>query len=147
MNFTSANKENFDQWLAMGLALWPKHSVESLKKEFQEILENKNEKVVLCEDDNGEPIAFMNLSLRHDYVEGAFSKPVAYLEGIYVKDKYRHQGIAKEFIKIAEKWAKKNDCQELGSDALIDNLDSHKFHQKLGFSKANTIVHFIKKVN
>jgi len=146
MNFCEANDQNFNEWLAMGLALWPKYEEKDLEKEFRELLVDDKYKNIICESDNGEPVAFMNLSLRSDYVEGAFSSPVAYLEGIYVKKAYRRKGIAKEFIKIAVEWAEENNCQELGSDALLDNIKSHEFHKQLGFTKANTIVHFIKKI-
>lgn len=47
----------------------------------------------------------MNLSLRHDYVPGATQSPVAYIEGIYVKENYRKQGLGKALIQHAEQWA------------------------------------------
>jgi GNAT superfamily N-acetyltransferase len=47
-------------------------------------------------------LAFINLSLHYEYVPGATQNPVAYVEGIYVLDGYRHQGVAKALIQFAE---------------------------------------------
>ena len=146
MNYHAITENNFNEWLAMGLALWPRHQKEELEKEFRNILASKNNKVIIGEDKNGHAVAFINLSLRFEYVQGVSSSPVAYVEGIYVKPEYREQGIARELIMMAETWAKGKNCQELGSDAELTNVDSQKFHEKLGFSKIKTIVHYLKKV-
>lgn len=130
----------------MVLALWPHCNRKDLTKEFRSQLSSDKYKTFLAENRSGELTAFINLSIRNDYVEGSSSSPVGYVEGIYVKPEYRNQGVAKEFIKLAEKWAKKNGCKELGSDTELSNANSHKFHKNLGFKKANTIVHFIKKI-
>lgn len=45
--------------------------------------------------------------LRHDYVEGTESNPVGYLEGIFVVEKERKQGIAKELLGACQNYAKK----------------------------------------
>ncbi len=51
--------------------------------------------------ENGRAVAFISLSIRQDYVEGATQKPVAYLEGIGVLEASKSQGIAGELIKFA----------------------------------------------
>lgn len=145
MNFCEISEDNFDEWLSMGLALWPR-AKKTLKKEFQANLKSDKYKHFLAQNEKGEYLGFINLSLRSDYVQGASSSPVGYVEGIYVKLKYRKQGVAKELIKQGEKWAKKQGCKELGSDAELRNIDSQKFHKNLGFKKDDVIVHYIKKI-
>ncbi len=95
---------------------------------------------------NDDYIAFINCSIRKEYVEGIDVYPVAYLEGIYVEEKYRKKGLALELIKYCEAWAKKKACQFLASDCLIDNHDSILFHEKCGFKEANRLVCFTKKI-
>ena len=73
-------------------------------------------------------------------------KAVGYIEAIYVKPDHRTQGIARKLAEIAEQWAKERGCTEMASDTEIKNVDSQKFHKKIGFEHAETIVHFIKKV-
>ncbi len=86
------------------------------------------------------------MSLRFDHVPKAKTRPVGYLERIYVKDKYRKIGIAKELYNIGEEWVKSKGCTQIGSDTWDWNKDSILFHGKLGFEKADTLVHFIKNI-
>ena len=76
--------------------------------------------------------------MRYEYVPGAKKSPVACVEGIYVKEAYRKQGIAALLIHHAEQWALEKECTELASDALIENTDSHSFHTQLGFQEVGS---------
>ena len=51
----------------------------------------------------------------------AQQRPVAFVEGIYVRTPYRHQGVGTALIRWAEQWARQQGCVELASDALIEN--------------------------
>lgn len=146
MNFCEISEDNFNEWLLMGIALWPHYKKNKLKKIFRSELKSDKNKHFLMQNKDGEYMGFINLSLRSDYVQGASTSPVGYVEGIYVKPRYRKQGVAKELVKQAEKWAKKQGCKELGSDTELSNTDSQKFHKKLGFKKADVIVHYIRKI-
>lgn len=139
-------KEDFDTWLEMGLLLWPKHSKNELKKEFEDILKSKREETFLCKDDEEKYVGFINLSLRYEHVLRAISSPVGYVEGIFVKEEYRKKGIAKKLIDAGEEWAKSKGCKEMGSDTELHNKASQVFHKKLGFKEDDIIVHFIKKI-
>lgn len=139
-------KEDFDAWLKMGLLLWPKHSTDELKKEFQDILKSKIEETFICKEDKCNYAGFINISLRYEYVPGAKSSPVGYVEGIFVKEQYRKKGIAKKLIDAGEEWAKSKHCKEMGSDVELHNKLSQVFHKKLGFKEDDILVHFIKKI-
>lgn len=146
MKICNVTKNNFNEWVLMGLELWPAHKRIDLEKELKINLKSRKSKTILIKNENGEYLGFINLTLRTDYVQGAKSTPVAYVEGIFIKPKYRKQGIAKILIKEAERWAKKKGCKELGSDAEIENISSQNFHTNLGFKKTGVNVHFIKKI-
>ena len=94
----------------------------------------------------GEQIGFAQCQLRHDYVEGTETSPVGYLEGIYIKEADRHQGIARALLAACEDWAKAQGCTEFASDCELTNTESQAFHQAVGFSEANRIVAFVKKL-
>lgn len=147
MNISKISEKYFNDWVAMGVALWPQNTKRELTKEFRALLRSKKYATFIARSDQGETVAFINLSLRSDYVEGSSSNPVAYVEGIYVKPKYRQAGMAKELIKRAERWTRKKCCTELASDTELQNRASQKFHKSIGFKKAGTIVHFIKKIS
>ena len=84
--------------------------------------------------------------MRHDYVEGTESSPVGYLEGIYVADRYRKQGAARELLSACESWAKEKGCTEFASDCELSNVQSLQFHLNVGFEEANRIICFTKKL-
>ncbi|MGL4798787.1 MAG: aminoglycoside 6'-N-acetyltransferase, partial [Cellulosilyticaceae bacterium] len=84
--------------------------------------------------------------LRYDYVEGTESSPVGYLEGIYVDEKHRMQGMARQLLKYCEKWAREQGCAEFASDCELDNTESLRFHLKVGFIEANRMICFNKRL-
>jgi aminoglycoside 6'-N-acetyltransferase I len=139
-------KKDFNAWLDMGLMLWSKYSRAKLKKEFEGIFKSKREETFLCIDKEGKYVGFINISLRYEFVPGATSSPVGYVEGIFVKKEYRKNGIAKKLIDTGEEWAKSKGCKEIGSDTELHNKPSQEFHKKLGFIENEILVHFIKKI-
>ena len=84
--------------------------------------------------------------IRVDYVEGSESSPTGYVEGIYVKELYRRQGIAKRLLEQGEAWALSRGCTQMGSDIEADNGGSYEFHTKAGFQEANRLICFIKDI-
>ena len=94
--------------------------------------------------ENDVPVGFAQCQLRNDYVEGTKTSPVGYLEGIFVKERCRYKGYAKELLAECEAWAKENGCHEFASDCEINNMDSFHFHQAMNFTEANRIICFTK---
>ena len=135
---TPVSKETELIWAELCVALWPHASVDSMLQEMYGA-NLVNNFLYSFED---EYIAFISLSLRGDYVEGTKSSPVGYIEGIYVKPEHQGKGVAKELIEFAKKFSRENGCLELASDCLLENEDSRRFHNRIGFKEANTIVHF-----
>ena len=138
----SVTKENENAWAELCVALWSDLTVDSVLRMSHEGL-FKNEFMYL---EDGEPAAFLSLSLRSDYVEGTNSKLTGYVEGLYVKPEFRRKGIAEKMIKHAQKWSKDFGCTELASDCSIDNEASQAFHKFMGFHETNRIVCYIVKV-
>lgn len=131
-----------------GLAckLWPDNDLDSMRLEFEELLGSDRDAVFLAEKD-GRAAGFIHMSLRTDYVEGSDSSPVGYVEGVYVEEEFRNSGIARKLVEAGEQWAKSLGCTQVASDAELDNVQSHVFHQRIGFREANRIVAFIKDIS
>ena len=125
--------------------LWPDHTVTEMQEEMAEILPQPEAAFFLAYDEE-KAIGFAQCQLRHDYVEGTDSSPVGYLEGIYVADGYRKQGIAKDLLTACESWAKSKGCTEFASDCELANTQSLEFHLNVGFEEANRIICFTKKL-
>jgi aminoglycoside 6'-N-acetyltransferase I len=146
MNFLVATINDLPDWLEMALALWPYESKEDMESLFHTLYASENDEMLIARTDDEIAVGFANISIRKEYVEGSNSSPVGYIEGIYVKPEFRKQGIAKKFIELAEEWSRRRGCTELGSDTEVENVESQKFHRKIGFNGENHIVHFIKTI-
>ena len=125
--------------------LWPDNTVEEMQAEFAEIIAKPDASFFLAYADEN-AVGFAQCQLRHDYVEGTDSSPVGYLEGIYVADGYRKQGVARELLSACESWAKSIGCTKFASDCELSNVQSLQFHLNMGFEEANRIICFTKKL-
>ncbi len=131
----------------MAIMMWDCHSVEELAEEFVAILDNEECAIYLIFDNiDNMPIGFAQCGLRHDYVEGTESSPVGYLEGIFIRKGYRKKGYAKDLLAECENWAKEKGCSEFASDCELTNSVSLAFHINMGFTEANRIICFAKRI-
>ena len=141
-----ATREDAKTLAALAIQMWDSHELQELAEEFAEDLDSKTTASFIGYDGN-DPIAFAQCSLRHDYVEGTDSSPVGYLEGIFVTEKYRQQGIARELLSACEAWAGEMNCTEFASDCELTNEESLQFHMSVGFQEVNRIICFRKSLN
>ncbi len=136
-----AEKQDIPLIAALMVRLWPHQTVDAMEEELREMMEDGEIAFFLAAD-----VGFAQCQLRHDYVEGTDSSPVGYLEGIYVAEHCRHQGIARELVRACENWAKEKGCREFASDCELTNIQSLKFHLGVGFEEANRIICFTRKL-
>jgi aminoglycoside 6'-N-acetyltransferase I len=141
-----ANPTNLDDVTRLALKLWPEHAWRELRNELEDLLASEKDRIFLAVKE-GDTIGFVHMSLRFDYVEGSSSSPVGYVEGIYVDENYRNQGVSRKLVEAGEAWAKSLGCKEIGSDTELDNHGSQAFHQRIGFKEAGRIVAFIKEID
>ena len=136
-----------DSYILAELAcrLWPDHTAEEMRSEYAWMIK-KTDAACFLAYAGERTVGFAQCQLRHDYVEGTDSSPVGYLEGIYVADGYRKQGIAKALLSACESWAKTKGCTEFASDCELSNTQSLQFHLNVGFEEANRIICFTKKL-
>ena len=140
-----ADLDDFPTLAELACKLWPDNTVTEMEAEIGVILAQPDVAFFLAF--NGESaIGFAQCQLRHDYVEGTDSSPVGYLEGIYVADGYRKQGLARELLSACETWARSKGCTEFASDCELENTQSLEFHLNVGFEEANRIICFTKKL-
>lgn len=145
MEIVPFNHSNIDQLTKLIIALWPECKFDQEYANCVRILESDKECYFLAKN-HDQYIAFIYLNLRSDYVEGANTSPVGYIEGIYVQPDFRKQGVAKKLIARAEEWCREKGASFLASDTEIDNSGSIAFHQQMGFEVTNRIVTFIKEL-
>jgi aminoglycoside 6'-N-acetyltransferase I len=146
MEIETLSECNLKPLIGLVLELWNDCEFEEEYEAYKSIIEIENEICYLAKN-QGEYIAFIHLTIRHDYVEGAIELPVAYVEGIYVKTEFQKRGLAKELMKTAENWALQKGLKQLASDTELTNAAGINFHQKLGFTEVDRLVCFIKNLD
>lgn len=145
MRIQKAEVQDLPVLADMARRLWPDHTVAEMAEELAEMLEQADAAFFLAFQDET-AAGFAQCQLRYDYVEGTESSPVGYLEGVYVMEPFRKQGVARALLKACEAWAMHQGCREFASDCELDNRESMEFHRKAGFAEANRIICFTKKL-
>ena len=141
-----ARGEDLPTITRLALQLWPDNDLSDLKTEFTQLLSNPEAALFLAFDGEA-AVGFAQCQLRHDYVEGTESSPVGYLEGIFVSESHRRRGYARLLLSACEVWVKTKGCREFASDCELVNTESLSFHLKVGFTEANRIICFTKRIS
>lgn len=131
------------------VALWPDSCAEEHAAELTAIFEGKPPVTMplinlVAEASDGTLVGFLEVDLR-SHADGCNpARPVGYVEGWYVAEGHRHQGIGKKLLKQAEDWARTHGCIEMASDTWIDNDLSQRVHEGLGYEVVDRCVHYRK---
>ncbi|RVT47231.1 aminoglycoside 6'-N-acetyltransferase [Rubrivivax albus] len=130
-------------WLRLRSELWPDCSVAEHIDEMRSFLIELSRfaQFVVRLPELG-AVGFAEASIRSDYVAGASSSPVGFLEGLYVVPLARRRGVARALVQEVAAWAIGMGCSELASDTEISNTLSQAAHLRLGFTEAERIVCF-----
>lgn len=130
-------------WLALREELWPHCSrAEHLDEMAAFLAEPGRYAQFVAYAPAGEPAGFIEVSVRHDYVNGTDTSPVAYLEGIHVAPPWRRQGMARRLLAAASAWARSCDCREFASDVQLGNSLGQAAHEALGFVESERVVFY-----
>ena len=138
-----AEKYQANQLAALLRLLWPEQTEHELAEMALEYIQSE-QSAVFAEEANDSLVGVALCSIRTDYVEGCDTSPVGYLEGVFVTDGFRHQGIAKKLVSECEQWAREKGCSEFASDCELTNTASQSFHESIGFHEENRIVCYKK---
>ena len=151
MNVTvrMARGEDREQLARLRAALWPESSAEKHAKELLGILDGKGFGTmplteIVAEESTGALVGFLEVGLR-SHADGCdVSRAVGYVEGWYVAESYRKQGIGRKLMAAAEDWTRQQGCAEMASDALLGNDLSELAHEALGFAVVDRCIRFRK---
>jgi aminoglycoside 6'-N-acetyltransferase I len=97
----------------------------------------------VAETPAGADAGFAEIAIRK-YANGCDSRPVAFLEGIWVSEEFRRCGIGAQLVSHIESFLTARGFHELGSDAPLDNGVSQSAHVGWGFSETERVVYFRK---
>lgn len=146
-----AEPSDRDQLSRLRAALWPESSAEEHGEELALILVGTFPRVMplvilVAQTGDGTLAGFLEVGLRSSADGCNESRAVGYLEGWYVEENWRRQGVGAELLRAAEEWARGQGCLEMASDTTIDNLVSQRVHEALGFEVAERSVLYRKSL-
>jgi aminoglycoside 6'-N-acetyltransferase I len=99
---------------------------------------------LVAEAGDGRLVGFLEVGLR-SHADGCDpSRPVGFVEGMYVAADWRGRGVGRRLLAAAEHWARGQGCREMASDTWIDNALSQRVHEALGYIAVDRCVHYRK---
>ncbi len=100
--------------------------------------------ILVAETDAGELIGFLEVGLR-SHADGCDARvPVGFVEGWFVSERHRSKGVGAKLLAAAEDWARGRGCIEMASDTWLDNDNSQRVHEALGFEVVDRCIHYRK---
>lgn len=144
-----ARIEDRDQIAEMMALLWPDAVIDGLRGEVEVLISSGiygtlPAAIYVAEAADGTLAGFLQTGLR-SHADGCDPiRPAGYIEGWFVRESHRQQGVGRELMLAAEEWARAQRCREIASDALIDNPLSLAAHESLGFEAVDRCVHYRK---
>jgi aminoglycoside 6'-N-acetyltransferase I len=146
-----AQPSDLPQLSLLRAALWPESSVEEHARELDPILAGKFPgllplAIFVSQAGDSPLLGFLEASLRSSADGCNPAHPVGYIEGWYVVESARHQGIGAALVRAAEDWARSEGCTEMASDAALHNHASQRAHEALGFKLAGRAVLYRKSL-
>jgi aminoglycoside 6'-N-acetyltransferase I len=136
---------------AMCAILWPDAAANEHRGEIEQLLKTRMSgtlpaTVFVAKDGAGELTGFLLVGLR-SHADGCDPKhPVGFVEGWFVYETFRRQGVGKGLMRAAEDWARSQGCKEMASDTWIDETISQDAHEALGFEVVDRCVHFRRQL-
>ncbi len=134
-----------DSYQTLLHCLWPTIDSHDIAEIMREHYAGKARVFLYLKDD--QVVGFINTTVRTDYVEGASSSGVMYIEGIYVIESYRRNQIAYQLINHVKEHALRLGLTQMASDTELDNEMSQFFHKAIGFKEVNRIVHYLMNIS
>ena len=102
--------------------------------------------VLVAEGPDRRIVGFVETGLR-SHADGCdAAHAVGFIEGWYVDPGYRRKKIGAQLLAVAEVWAREQGCAEMASDTWLDNADSQRAHEALGYEVVDRCVHYRKEL-
>jgi aminoglycoside 6'-N-acetyltransferase I len=149
MNIRLAAPADCEQLSRLREALWPESPADEHGRELAPILAGKTIGtlplvIFVAETPSGDLAGFLEAGLR-SHADGCDPRrPVGFLEGWYVTESHRGQGIGARLLAAAEDWARSQGCVEMASDTWLDHTLSQRVHEALKFEVVDRCVHYRK---
>lgn len=137
---------DLNEWFRLRKLLWDDTPDDDHKSEIIEIIEHHDTQAVfVAESSEGGLVGFLEVSIR-PFAEDCATDQVGYLEGWFVDEGHRKEGIGTALVGMAEEWSRQKGCTEMASDAEIGNELSLSAHRQLGYKITSRLAHLRKQL-
>ena len=134
---------DLDEVVRLSMALFPHPDRAAHARDIQDFVRREDGAMFVIERPNGKLAGYVEAGTR-PYADGCESSPVGYVEAWYVDEDVRRSGWGRSLLLAAEEWARSKGYHEMASDALLDNVASHKAHEHSGYVEVDRVVQFRK---
>lgn len=143
MKFRMAENKDYDVISRLAYEIFEVHLYRRLdiyhdgtpwsKNLYESFIDNTNEWILLCEDDNGQAMGMCHYKLL-DMPEGPITnkRKVIFIEDLCVEKNYRGKGIGKLIVDKVEKHSRELKVDALELNVWSVNTEGEKFYEKLG---------------
>lgn len=145
MQIVEMTREHFPVWKRMRQELYPGLEPEFHDGEMEWIRDSKEAAAYIALADDGEPVGLLEVSLRN-VVDGCIGGPVGYVEGIYLEPSFRRKGLGAKLMEFATDWCRKRGCNDMATDAEIENVEAQEFYRETGFTEVSRTVGFTRSL-
>lgn len=136
MKIRKATKSDYKD--LMGLYIKAGFS-KSGENSFAKVLNHKLSFIFVAEDKE-KLVGFITFQARYVI---RHKQPIGQIEELFIKEKFRKQGIGKALIQEAEKVAVKLGCHSVCVESGYQHRPAHKFYQHMDYKKSGN--YFLKK--
>ena len=91
---------------------------------------------------DGMVIGFVCAGIRTEILSGLQAR----IDGVVVDANFRGGGVGRKLMETVEKWAKENGSKTMKLNSNVKRLESHKFYEKIGYTKRKEQVSFCKEL-
>jgi len=140
-----ATEEHVESWVGLRSALWPSAQRADHRRDIERtFFRDTGSTIAFVALAGNDMIGFAEASLRHDYVNGCKTSPVAFLEGIYVAPASAVRVSQQHSARPWKIGGDKPGCPDFASDTSPENFDSQRLHVSLGFEETQRVIFFRK---
>ena len=146
MNIGKVQREDKTAWAQMRYRLWPTTNLEIHREEIDGFFEGESRDIsdAFVMEKEGTIIGFIEINIRN-FAEGSDADSVPYVEGWFIEEEFRGQGLGSSLMSFVEFWARAEGFTELASDTTLENTGSISLHKRLGFKEQERVVCFLKR--
>ena len=137
--FKIINKKDINSIIPLVQELTDNKILDSvLENRFAEMITQNYECAVVYKEDELVGVCGLWYCTRH------YSGKSVELDHVFINEKYRNQGLGKEFMDWIDTYVMVKGCESVELNTYVQNYPSHKFYYNQGFEILG--YHFFKKV-